>query len=167
MGRKKSSYRPKGVRTDVMGWVKAGMNPARNLPIVLTIRIKNHDSVESLRNGQATRQTLDPLIGAFNMAEALVTLGFGTEYAEVVRDGQLALLVMARRGLRTGGKFLCSGPELTAINLALEVHDAQLDVVTVQDMEKALNIVETAIRLKKVNKISATEEESKVGLVFA
>ena len=42
---------------------------------------------------------------------------------------------------------------MSAINLVTELHDAQMDVITVKDMENAFKLVENEWRQKKMNPI--------------
>ena len=141
--RKKSKYKPKGVRTDNMTWVMSSIKPFKEISAGTDLRIKNHDAMDKLRRGVADRADMDVLIGAANMCEGYMRLRdeFGKDWSTEIRAGQDALLAVARRGLDSN-RFVCKAPELVAINLILEIHDAQLEQSTVQDMERALEIVE-------------------------
>lgn len=56
--RKRSKYRPKEVRLDVMTWVINGMRPVTDATDeILTLRIKNHMAMETLRKGGARKPT--------------------------------------------------------------------------------------------------------------
>lgn len=142
--RKKSKYRPKGVRLDNLTWVMSSLKPFDSVEVAVDLRIKNHASLEALRTGQATRHDMDVLIGAFNMCEGYMRLRdeMGVDWAQEIRAGQDALLAVSRRGLANGDRFICRADELMAINMTMQIHDAQLDKSTVQDMERALAIVE-------------------------
>ena len=141
--RKKSKYKPKGVRTDNLTWVMSSIKPFKEISAGTDLRIKNHDAMDKLRRGVADKTDMDVLIGAANMCEGYMRLRaeLGKDWSTEIRAGQDALLAVARRGVDTN-KFICKAPELVAINLVLEIHDAQLDQSTVQDMERALEIVE-------------------------
>ena len=163
--RKKSKYRPKGVRLDNMTWVMSSIKPFDSVEVAVDLRIKNHAAIEALRLGQATRDDIDILIGAFNMCEGYMRLRdeFGVDWAKEIREGQDALLAVSRRGLALSPeRFICRADELVAINMTMQIHDAQLDQSTVQDMERALAIVEKdqkhgkarAIRVKGPNEIN-------------
>jgi hypothetical protein len=159
--KKRSKYRPKGVRSDVMGWMLKGMSRAHEVsPIILTIRVKNHDSLQALQKGEVNEDQLRAIIAAFNVAEGLIEIGLGTEYKDEVDAGQMALLAMIRKGV-PHRHWLCTGPELKAILLAMEVHDAQLDVATVVQMEQALGLVEAAIRNRKAQPVNWSENPTK------
>jgi hypothetical protein len=67
---------------------------------------------------------------------------------------------MGRRGVETG-KFILRGPELTSFNLAMEIHDAQLDACTVAELEKAIAFVETICRNKGARPIIEGTHEKK------
>ena len=152
--RKKSKYKPKGVRTDNMTWVMSSIKPFKEISAGTDLRIKNHDAMDKLRRGVADKADMDVLIGAANMCEGYMRLRdeFGKDWSAEIRAGQDALLAVARRGLDSN-KFICKAPELVAINLILEIHDAQLEQSTVQDMERALAIVEKDQRHGKARSV--------------
>ncbi len=155
--RKRSAYRPKGVILDVMGWLKQGMVPLRQTgDAALTLKIKNHLAMEELRLGRGGYDDVDVVIAALNMTEALSRLRIGNQFASAICAGQDALLTMAQRGLKLD-RFVFTGPELAAVNLAMAVHDAQLDACTVAELEKALGIVQKEIRAKKARVIQLEE----------
>lgn len=153
--RKRSSYRPKGVRLDNMSWLKSGMKKAADVEggsIITRTRIRNHIAIEALRKGEATKDDMDAIINAFNVTEALAIKGIGADYRAEIRAGQDAVYNVGVRSA-TLGRFVLSGPELTAINLTMEIHDAQLDICTINDLELALDYVWEQIRMKKVKRI--------------
>jgi len=158
--RKRSKYKPKGVRLDVMTWVQSGMKPFTSISLAVDIRIKNHVAIEQLRLGQANKENIDIIIGAFNMMEGFGRMGIGTEWFKEIRAGQDALLSVARRGVQRDMRFVATGPELVAINLAMEIHDAQLDVCTVRQLEQALDIVQEDVIHKRARAINAEDPPS-------
>lgn len=148
MSRKRSSYRPKGVRLDVMGWIKHGMTPMAKTSEALTLRLRNHAAMDELAKGRGDRDHCDTVIAALNMTEALSLLRIGDEYRAEINAAQGAMLSMCQRGLAMD-RFIFTGPELTLINAAMEIHDAQLDACTVDELEKAIKLVHHAVRAKK------------------
>lgn len=152
--RKKSKYKPKGVRLNVVKYVLEGMKPMAKHPAATDLRIKNHASMTALVKGDGTRDDVDVVINALNMAEAfhLVDEDLGRDWRPEISDAQDALFNMARRGVEKN-RFIFTGPELKAVNLALEVHDAQLEKATVQQLEKAVDIVAETIRTKRARQI--------------
>lgn len=154
MSRKKSKYKPKGVRLDATTWVINGFrNISETGDAVLHLKIKNHESLECLRKGEATRMDIDAIISAFNMAEALARMQIGDDYAAEIKAGQDALLDAAKRGVNRDDRFVLKAAELSAINLVMEIHDAQLEITTIGELEKAMDIVAKEIRMRRARPV--------------
>ena len=145
--RKRSKYRPKGVRLDTMGYIKESMAPLASAGDAITVlRIKNHGALAAVCKGQATRSDVDVIIAAMNIAEALTKQQIGQDYSVEIRAGQDALYSMAARGKQRDNVFVFRAEELNAINLAMDVHDAQLEITTIQNLERALAYVTRVVR---------------------
>jgi len=154
--RKRSKYRPKGLILDTMLHVTSGMRRVGALSAGTTLKIKNHAALEQVRTGLGTRDDIDILICAFNITEALALMRIGEDWKDEIRAAQDTLLAVGRRGVETG-KFILRGPELTSFNLAMEVHDAQLDACTVAELEKAIEFVEKVVKNKQARAIVQTK----------
>lgn len=151
--RKRSKYRPKGVIFNPIAYVMESMTPvAEHNSYLIDLKIKNHGAMTALTQGQATRKDIDTLIPMANICEALYRMGFGTEYADVIHTGLDALHAVGKRGVTTG-KFILKSEEMNALNTLMELHDAQMEVITVKDMEKACKIVDAEYRAKKMRPI--------------
>jgi hypothetical protein len=153
--RKKSKYKPKGVRLDAVNWVLAGMRKVGTLPTAgVGLKLKNHEALDSIMKGEGTKEHVDVLIHAVNMAEALIRIrdDLGADWKTEIRAAQDAIYTIGRRGVEKG-RFAFTGPEMTAVRVVMDVHDAQLDDCTVKEMETALEIVAEEIRLKKCRAI--------------
>ena len=100
----------------------------------------------------------DLLIDAFNITEALAMMRIGDDWRNEIRAAQDALLELGRRGAETG-KFILRGPELTALNLGMEIHDAQLDACTVAELERAMDMVYRTIVSKQARVIPTRKEK--------
>lgn len=144
--RKRSTYRPRPVRLDVLGYVVEGLQPMAGMSEATTLRIVNHAALAALSQGVGTRLDVNALVEALNMTEALACQAVGTEYAGEIRTGQDALLALAQRGLAAGDVYVFRAAELTAVNLAMEIHDAQLDAITLQQLDRALELVRRKLR---------------------
>ena len=152
--RKKSKYKPKGVRLDAITWVINGFKPVSATgSAVLDLKIKNHSALEALRTGQAKRYDIDSIISALNVSEALSRLGIGHEYMDEIKQGQDALLELSRRGINRDDRFVAKAAELTAINYVMELHDAQLEITTIAQLEKALDMVVLEIKSRRARAI--------------
>lgn len=154
--RKRSKYRPKGVLLDTMTHVIAGVQRVGKIGPGTTLMIKNHAAMDALRRGTATRDDIDVLIGAVNITEALALMKIGNDWADEIRAAQDALLAVGRRGAESGN-FILRGPELIALNLGMEIHDAQLDACTISELEKAMDIVNKEIHSHKARPIVIKE----------
>lgn len=151
--RKRSKYRPRAVLANPVGYVLESMTPIAAMnKYFIELKIKNHLAMTNVTKGQATRDDIDTLIAAFNITEALYRLGFGRDYADVVRDGLDALRAVGKRGVETG-KFILKSTEMNALNLTMELHDAQLEIITLRDMEKAIALVQEEFRQRKMRPI--------------
>lgn len=153
--RKKSKYKPKGVRLDAVNWVLAGMRKVGTLPTAgVGLKLKNHEALDSIMKGEGTKEHIDVLIHAVNMAEALIRIrdDLGADWATEIKTAQDAIYTMGKRGVEKG-RFAFTGPEMTAVRVVMDVHDAQLDDCSVKEMEQALYIVSEEIRLKKCRAI--------------
>lgn len=151
--RKRSKYRPRGVLINTLGYVLEGMTPvAKHDTYLVDLKIKNHLAMSTLTRGAATRDDIDTLIATANITEALYRLGFGREYADVVKDGLDALRAVGKRGVETN-KFILKSTEMNALNVMMELHDAQMDLITVKEMDKAIALVKEEFRQRKMRPI--------------
>lgn len=153
--RKRSRYKPKGVILDTMSWIKQGMQIVDGMDVGLDLKIKNHAAMANLTQGRGTRDDMDIVIGALNMTEALTRINpeLGRDWAAEIRAAQDALYSLGKRGLANGERFIFKADEMKAVNLGMEIHDAQLERSTVRDIELALDEVEKDIKNKKARSI--------------
>jgi hypothetical protein len=150
--RKKSKYKPRGVILDPVGWIKQGFTPiSEHGSSLVTMRLRNHSALSSLGAGTGTAADFNLLIAAVNMTEALYRMGVGRDYNAQVKAGLAALRSVGRRF--GGVVFACEGQEMDDLNEVMDLHDAQLEVINVQQMEKAMRIVSSEIRNKRATPI--------------
>lgn len=92
----------------------------------------------ALLAGHATKKDMDMIIAMSNIVYALMESGgFGKGYEEVATQGRIAIISIAHRATKVG-RFVPTGPEIKALNELMELHDAQMDVITVKDLDKAI-----------------------------
>lgn len=145
MTRKRSAYRPKPRLQDPLGYVLNGFKPASGaVDVIVAARAKNHLALKLACLGQATKQDVGTLAAAFNIAEAFAHLGVGNDWLPEIGVALSAVDAMSKRP-----KYIFTGPELTSVNLGMQVLDLQLDKVTVNQMEEALEIVRKVLALKR------------------
>lgn len=159
--RKRSKYRPKGIRLDNVTWVVQGLKPLASVKSeYLGLCTKNHLAMTDIAQGRGTSEQVNALIAALNMTEAIARIPphhLGKEFDKQIRAGQDALLEMVRRGMERDNRFVFTGPELAAVNEALEVHDGQLGACTVAELEKAIYIVQAEIKTNRARVIERKE----------
>jgi hypothetical protein len=79
--RKKSKYKPKGVRLDTMTYVVSGFKKVADIPQAgLKLLLRNHASFDEIRAGRGDKQHVDDLIHMANMVEALAKLQLGRDW---------------------------------------------------------------------------------------
>jgi hypothetical protein len=153
--RKRSKYRPRAVLANPVAYVVESITPVtQHDSYLVDLKIKNHGAMAALTRGHATRADMDTLIAMSNMIEALWTLGFGKEYEAVMCEGQAALISVGRRGL-ADGRFILRASEMASLNELMELHDAQMEVVTVGDIERGIEIIRKRERTGRVHRITA------------
>jgi len=151
--KKRSNYRPRNVIVNPMGYVMESMTPvALHDSFMVDLRLVNHMAMAALAQGTATKADVNALINALNVMESLWRLGFGEEYRGVVDAGLRALRSVGARGVEAN-KFVPVAAEMDALNTAMELHDAQLEVITVRDMERAVKIAHDEIKYKRATPI--------------
>ena len=134
-----------------IAYVMSGLVPMANLKDqLIALQLKNHLALEALRTGQAVKDDIDTIISAFNITEALAKHKIGEDYKVEIKQAQDALYNCAKRGVERNYSFVMTGPEIKAINFVMELHDEQLHVATVKDIEIAVNYVNKCI----VNKLA-------------
>lgn len=154
--RKRSSYRPKTIHLDNMEWIKTGFKKVGSLPKEsVTLKLKNRISLDVIVRGEGTKDNLDEMIACFNMAEAIYRVNpkLGLDYAQEIKAAQDAIYALGKRFLSIG-KIVFTGPEMMAVKSGMEIHDAQLDEVTVKEMEQAIALVNRIILNKQARPIA-------------
>ena len=152
--RKRSKYRPRKIFSDPVTWVINGFKPVSEYCEAIGLKIKNHSALSDVTKGQGSRDKVDVLIAAMNMAEALYTVNpdLGKQYAVEIKAAQDAIFHMARRGVEKE-RFVFTGLEMQAMNTGMEVHDAQLDACTVGELEAAIKYVYETVKHRRARAI--------------
>ena len=151
--RKRSRYRPKGVLINPLNYVLESIKPVKyHENFLIDLKIKNHDAMTALTQGRAVRWDIDVLINMVNVTEALYRLGFGKDYGDVVKQGLDALHEIGKRGAQAG-RFIVKAQEMTALNTIMELHDAQMEIITIKDIEKAIDLVHKEFEQGKMRAI--------------
>lgn len=149
----RKAYKPKPVITNPLAYVIESMTPiAEHESYLVDLKIKNNMAMSLLMRGMATKEDMNTLIAMHNIVEALCRMKFGQEYRDYLIRGKAALLDLCGRG-KSSNKFICRAEEIQALNDLMELHDAQMDVATIKDLEKALAIATSDIVNKRATVI--------------
>jgi hypothetical protein len=143
--RKRSNYKPKGVRLDNMSWIRAGFKPVGSVPKAgVHLKLANVAAMDAIILGHGTGDHSHTMREAFDMAVCLPRINkkLGHDWLPELRAAKDAAYAAHDRGERTG-RFLFTGPEMQAIKAGMEIHTQQLEECTVQEMERALVLVAT------------------------
>ena len=154
--RKRSKYKPRQQLVNPVQWVLSGFQPMRENEHAVGLKIKNHQAMFDMTSGEANRDTVDVLIAAMNMAEALATVNYDKLGGHLLREidaAQDALHAMGKRSLAKG-VFRFTGPELVAMNIGMDIHDQQLDTCNIAELEQAIDLVASHIRNRKARTIA-------------
>lgn len=111
----------------------------------------NHAAMHSLVHGNGTHDDWQIITSALNMCVVMDDMVYALSYSDELAA---AIEAHAECGVRfkLTGKLGYTGVQLNAVNLALEIHDRQLEQATVAEIEDAINEVNK--RCKDPNKRS-------------
>lgn len=155
--RKKSKYKPRQVLQNPLGFVLENITPiTQHEDYLINLQLKNSSAMERLLKGKATKKDMNTLIAMSNITEALQMMGFGTEYKEVAVDGREALIGIIMRAVKIL-RFTPTGKEIQSLNMLMELHDAQMDVITVKSMDEAINLAKKQIILRRATVLPDVE----------
>ena len=159
--RKRSKHRPKMILQNPLEFVLSGLRPLKDLPgLYLDVQLINRSALEQVRKGLATKDDIDLLVGAFNIAEALAILGLGRDWIEEINTAQNDLLEMARSGVQRNMRFIMTAKQWESLKLVMDLHEEQLANATVHDIEKAHDFVLKVIAQGKARAIIETQKET-------
>lgn len=151
--RKRSRYKPRLVLVNPLNYVMESLTPvSQHDSFLIDLKIKNHGAMSALTRGVATRKDMDLLINMVNVTEALYMLGFGEDYKDVVQKGLDALHEVAKRGAQSN-HFIVKAQEMNDLNTVMDLHDAQMELATVKDMDRAAKLIEQQYRQRKMRPI--------------
>ena len=155
--RKRSAYRPRQVLQNPLAFVLENITPiTQHENYLLDLQLKNSSAMQNLLQGRADKRDMNTLIAMSNITELLQEMSFGKGYENVCVDGREALIGIIMRAVKIK-RFTPTGAEIQALNTLMELHDAQMDVITVKDMDDAIKLGKTKISNKKATVLPDVE----------
>jgi hypothetical protein len=160
----RKKYKPRGQFANPLGYVLEGMTPVRaHDEFLRTLKIRNSAAMLALLQGCATQADMTTLVDMSNIVETLCSMEFGAEYRAISVEGRTAILNIIFRAVDKL-RFIPTGPEIGALQALLELHDQQLEIITVKELDAAIALAKqrlklpTAIRLPNVKTKAETAE---------
>lgn len=132
-------YRPKGTCTNPLA-IFGGMGDTHHGRL-REIQTVTHLAMVDLAQGRGTRAQWNRIAGAINMANVMCEQGIGDEFRATTIAARAALLALGKRAVKNDDRFVCTGPELTAINEGLACLDVQMENVRAIDVDRVADMV--------------------------
>jgi hypothetical protein len=140
--KKKSRYKPKPVHPDNLAYILQGNLPLTAAATTMTrVKVANHGAMDSLVKGQGLASDLTTLSHMLITATALAKHNLGRDWLPELEAADKVLIEVSRRK-----SFVLKALEINALNLAIEIHDAQLESCTIKQLEDAVKAAKAAIR---------------------
>lgn len=133
----RKKYRPKSRLQNPMQYAMESVSPVRHQVNYITDwKIKLHSAMTYLTQGSATKLHMDTVLAGHYICGALIDMGVGTDYKSIPICSHVAMADLYIRGDSTK-RYIMRAAEMQALNEMLELHDAMLEEITVNQMEKA------------------------------
>lgn len=136
----RKKYRPKPILKDPVGEAIKLINPAKQ-EHATSIQIIVHDAMARLTKGVGTPHDWQTVADAINVTIVLCEKGYAPpEWMPDILAARDAMKA-ARDRHKSGKALLFKGEEIQLVNEALLVHDQQIEVALLKDVEWALKDV--------------------------
>ena len=133
-------YVPKHVDLDTIG-LAIGRATVLDAEQRVKLNISVLDALVAFRHGGGNRAHWMNLADAMNVAEAIAQAGiFGDDMPAAYAAAQQVLSDVSDRH-EAGGSWTLRGPELTALDQAVQCHELQLDHVSQGELADAITLV--------------------------
>lgn len=156
----KKRYRPRHRLENPIAWVLQGFKPLDCEQEYMTrLQVRVHGAMRELVAGRGTGADADRLLEACNIVHGLLYDGLGAEYDLVAKQGYDALQSLLLRAAKLK-RYVFNGPEITAVNALIELHDAQMEACTVEKLERAIATVKARKPALIFNHCAPTYEQA-------
>lgn len=154
MKKRNKKYSPRQVVQNPLNYILGGLKKIDSEHLT-ELNIKNHRAMSNMTHGDGTRDDWDKLSGMINMALVLDEQHFASDYTNDLLSARDAMIAVGKRYLDSK-RFIMRGEEMKVLNLAIDIHEAQLNALRVIDVERAFGEVQRRVR-HKINAVSITE----------
>jgi len=135
----KKKYQPRSVIKDPLAFVLRGSKPAPE-SAQIKLKISYHMAMLRMTQGTGVYQDWQELANVLNLAVTLCEMGYGQDLIGEIVDSQGAM-VMLRDQLKSTGKMTMRSEDMKAINNALAIHDEQIALTPIREMDIAIRSV--------------------------
>jgi len=139
MKTRNKAYRPKAIMQNPINHIIGGLKRI-DAESLTDLNVKNHAALYMIATGAGTKDAVDKLIGCVNMANIMSQQGIGKDYRDDIILARDAMQSLGRRFAKWGNFEFVPG-EMAAMNQFMAIHDAQLEVARIIDVERAYDEV--------------------------
>lgn len=154
--KKRMKYPPGARLNNPVAWVIENISPidtAEDGQYLINLKLKNHSALGALMEGNGTKPILRDVVAMFNMSRSLLLMGFGVDQTDIILTAEKGIREYTERIQRTGS-YTLKASDITMLKDLLELHDAQMEVVTVGDVQKAIDNAKREFRGGKCTRLS-------------
>ena len=138
--KRRMKYPPGSAVANPIAYVIDGFKPvgqAEEGQWLQEVLMKNHSAITEFVHGRGNREHLSTLVRVHNMTRALLLMGFGEDlYDIVLRSDEVIQGIAKRKQLKN--TYTLYATEITALNDLIGLHDAQMEVATIRDVNNAV-----------------------------
>lgn len=140
-------HRPKTITLNPLNYFIGGLKKV-DPEMLVEIHCKNHESIRSIMTGTGTVEQYTQMTSFINMALILEVEHFDGTYRKLIEAGHAAGHAVGCRYLKLN-KFVFRAHELAAINNTIIIHEAQMEMLRIIDIERAYDIIKERDRTGK------------------
>lgn len=144
MKKRNKKYKPKTIVQNPLNYFLGGYKRIQGEELT-DLYAKNHMAMVKLCSGQSDRDDWEVLTDMINLSLVLTEQHFDDQYHEMLLLARDSLLAIGQRYMDCG-KFTLEGDEMQALNNAMDVSEAQLEVLRVVDVERAEKEIKRRIK---------------------
>lgn len=112
------------------------------------LRLTRHEALSAIAEGIGLDEHVELVLASLNISEALATMLYVGNHLDEIRAAKAAVRAMVKRRPLVDS-YLFGLDEYALVCRAFEVHDAQLDDCTVEEVDAARRCVEALVKAKR------------------
>ena len=141
----KRKERQKLIPSFILGRLPAGSFSQH----IRALRLTRHEALSAIAEGIADETHVELVLASLNISEALAKMIYEGNHLDEIVAAKAAMRAMVKRRPMVGGQFIFGLDEYALVCRAFEIHDAQLDDCTVEEVDAARRYVEALVKAKR------------------